>query len=131
GGGLGLYYIAREIEKREKKTSLLNKTFYYKEHKNKSTAFNVGYDIVVQACKLPIKKIIFNSGEDYKEILKKIDLSNYNLGFDYERMRFKNLLDVGFVDPVKVTRCAVSNAVSVSSTLLTTQAFMTMQSYFE
>lgn len=131
GGGLGLYSIVRGIEKNEKKTNFFNKTFYYKKYKNKTTAFNVGYDIVIQACKLPIKKIIFNSGEDYKEILKKIELSNYNLGFDVESMSFKNLLEAGVVDPVKVTRCAVSNAVSVSSTLLTTQAFMTMQSYLE
>ena len=49
------------------------------------------------------------------------DESRY-VGYDFRTDRYVNMLEVGVIDPVKVVRCALENAVSVASTLLTTNA---------
>ena len=60
--------------------------------------------------------------EEGAVIINKVKESEDGIGFDAVSEQYVNMIDAGIIDPVKVTRSALSNAVSVSSTLLTTEA---------
>ena len=70
----------------------------------------------------PIKQMSQNAGDSHEVILNKIDESEDGLGWDFSSGQLVNMYDAGIIDPVKVTRNALTNAVSVSSTLITTSA---------
>lgn len=130
GGGLGLYKIVREYEKSNKKKKILS-TPTYTPYKDRSKSFNVGIDIVIQSCKEPINKILSNAGVDVYSTINKIEKMNYAVGFNVASMEYENLKDNGIIDPTKVTKTALKNSVSVSSTLLTTEAFITNENFFD
>ena len=61
-----------------------------------------------------------NAGESPDIILNIIETEGEEKGFDFSRAKVVNMLEAGIIDPVKVTRSALQNANSVSSTLITT-----------
>ena len=61
-----------------------------------------------------------NSGESPDLIVDQIRSSDDGMGYDFHKGKMVNLIEAGIIDPVKVARCALQNAVSVSSTLITT-----------
>ena len=74
----------------------------------------------------PIKKIVANAGADSALILKKVDKSKEeDFGFNVMTMEYGSMLKAGIIDPAKVTRSAVQNAVSVAMMVLTTEALVT------
>ncbi len=85
----------------------------------------VGYNIVVRACKSPIKQICENAGEDgnviANEVLKHKDA---NYGFDARAGEYVDMVKKGIIDPTKVVRSALQNAASVSTLLLTSDALV-------
>src|SRR5437879_10549113 len=85
----------------------------------------IGYNIVVRACRSPLKQIVENAGEDgnvvAKDILAKKDK---NYGFDARAGEYGDLLDKGIIDPTKVVRCALQNAASVATLRLTSDALI-------
>lgn len=83
-----------------------------------------GYRLVLRACEEPMRQILKNGGQSgpvYVEKLKEID-NDDQIGLDANDWEFKNLLEAGILDPVKVVRSALVNAVSVASMMLTTEA---------
>lgn len=83
-----------------------------------------GYNIVREAIKQPFNVILNNAGIENKwEILSKVlKKSSYWYGYNVKTKEYVNMLDNGILDPLKVTRTALENAVSVAATLLTTEA---------
>src|SRR5262249_25248014 len=85
----------------------------------------VGYNIVVRACKSPIRQIAENAGEDgnvvAKEVLAKKDA---NYGYDARANEYDDLLKRGIIDPTKVVRCALQHPASVATLLLTSDAMI-------
>ncbi len=85
----------------------------------------IGYNIVVKACKAPIKQIVENAGEDgnvvANEVLKNKDV---NYGFDARAGEYVDMLKKGIIDPTKVVRSALQNAASVATLLLTSDALV-------
>ena len=83
----------------------------------------IGADIIVRAIQAPLKQIASNAGFDAgvvaNEILKS---TNVNIGFDATNGTYVDMFNSGIVDPTKVERVAMQNAVSVASLLLTTEA---------
>ena len=90
-----------------------------------------GFKLVFRACSAPMIRILDNAwekGEVWVERLaayrddEEDGLSSDGVGVDATDCTIKNLLDAGIVDPAKVARCAIVNAISVVGTLLTTAA---------
>jgi len=85
----------------------------------------IGANAVITALKAPIKQIAVNAGLDGDLIVEKVLHAPPHIGYDVEKDRFTDMLTEGIIDPVKVTRLALESALSVSATLLTTQAAIT------
>ena len=84
----------------------------------------VGYDIVVRALEQPLRQIALNCGkDDASVIVSKVQGGKASAGYDAVKDEvIDDMLDAGIIDPVKVTRGAVENAVSAAAILLTTEA---------
>ncbi|MFQ5862965.1 MAG: chaperonin GroEL [Candidatus Brocadiales bacterium] len=79
----------------------------------------VGSDIIKCALSVPAAQIAENAGMEGSVVVKKIlESKNTAYGFDAERQEFTNLIEAGIIDPTKVTRYALQNAVSIAGTLL-------------
>lgn len=79
----------------------------------------VGVDIIKKALMVPAAQIAENSGmEGYVVVKNILSSKDRAYGFDAERQQFCNMLEAGIIDPAKVTRCALQNAVSIAGTLL-------------
>jgi chaperonin GroEL len=86
----------------------------------------VGVKIVKAALEQPVRWLAKNSGEDDGWVARQI-LSNKSVsyGFNSQTLKFGDMLEMGILDPVKVTRSALQNAASVASMILTTEALVT------
>ena len=83
----------------------------------------IGADIIIRAVKAPMKQIASNAGFDAGVVVNEIEKSNdINLGVDAASGEYVDMFAAGIVDPAKVERIAMQNAVSVASLLLTTEA---------
>ncbi len=86
----------------------------------------VGIDILYKALEQPIRWILKNAGVDDEAIVKTISASkDINYGYDVMRDDYVDMIKVGIIDPAKVTRSAVQNAVSVATMVLTTECLVT------
>ena len=81
-----------------------------------------GVEIVAKALEAPLRAIVENAGLEGAVIVNKVKELDDGMGFDAVSESYVNMMDKGIIDPVKVTKSALSNAVSVSATLLTTEA---------
>ena len=80
-----------------------------------------GVEIIREACYEPIRQILTNAGKSPDVVINNILQSDQSdIGLNVATDQYVDLFEAGVVDPVKVTCCAVKNAMSVSSTLLTT-----------
>lgn len=83
----------------------------------------IGADIVQRALKAPLRQIAENAGFDAGVVVNSVESNKgENFGFDAAKGEYVDMLKAGIVDPVKVERIALQNAVSVASMLLTTEA---------
>ncbi len=83
----------------------------------------IGAEIVTRALKAPLKQIAENAGFDAGVVANNVLLSTKaNYGFNAATGEYVDMFEAGIVDPVKVSRIALQNAVSVASLLLTTEA---------
>ena len=84
-----------------------------------------GIDVLRRSLLAPIRVIAANSGYEGAVILAKVsDSKEKNFGFDAHKGEYGDMLTMGIVDPAKVTRAAVENAVSVAGMILTTEALI-------
>ena len=82
----------------------------------------VGINIIAKALEEPVRQIAVNAGVEGSVIIEKVRNSEPGVGYDALHDEYKNMIKAGIVDPTKVTRSALQNAASVSSTFLTTEA---------
>ncbi len=83
----------------------------------------IGADIIIRAIAAPLKQIAANAGFDAGVVANEVSKStNENIGFDASTGNYVDMFEAGIVDPAKVERVAMQNAVSVASLLLTTEA---------
>lgn len=96
---------------------------------------NPGHQILYNALSAPLMYILRNSGRDQlwiNETMRQIKFSeaekgkaNHNYGFNVVTMKFGDMMEMGIIDPAKVTRLALQNAVSIATMILTTEALIT------
>ena len=84
-----------------------------------------GLLILKRALEAPTRQIAENSSVDGGVVVEKMRGGSGNYGFDAAREQYCDLLEAGIIDPTKVVRVALENAVSVSSVLLLTEATLT------
>ena len=86
----------------------------------------IGYNIVVRACKAPINQISENAGTDGAIVAAKVsENDSQNYGYDARNDKYCDMVKEGIIDPTKVVRSALQNAASVATLLLTSDALIT------
>ncbi len=109
--------------------SLLHYAEYYKNKESNDKNKNVAYQIMAQALTAPATQILANAGKDINEIYKHLPPVDH--GYDVKKEQNGNLIEMGVVDPTKVTKNALINAMSVATTILSTNAIITMARSYE
>jgi chaperonin GroEL len=84
-----------------------------------------GVQILRHALEAPTRQIAENSATDGGVVVARMLSGKANEGFDAGRKQYVDLIEAGIIDPTKVVRVALENAVSVASILLLTEATMT------
>lgn len=108
GGGTALVYVANKL-----KSSL-------SEREGTLTKDELlGYNFLLSACYVPMRQIALNAG--YEVVKTNNEL---NIGFNPLTGEYVNMLDLGVIDPVKVTRCALESAASIAGTMVTTSVMI-------
>nr|YP_009369851.1 60 kDa chaperone protein [Boldia erythrosiphon]ARO90539.1 60 kDa chaperone protein [Boldia erythrosiphon] len=107
GGGTTFVHIYKELK------------FWAKEHLMNDEL--IGANIVANALLTPIKKIIENCGFDSSIVIDTIKTKNSNIGYDAYNNKIVNMYKEGIIDPAKVARCAMQNATSIATIVLTTE----------
>ncbi len=108
GGGTALAYVSSKLKKAlsEDKLDLTDQEL-------------LGYEFLLNACFAPMRQIANNAG--YEAVKVEHDL---NIGFNPLTGEYVNMVDIGVIDPVKVTRCALESAASIAGTMVTTSVMI-------
>jgi chaperonin GroEL len=85
---------------------------------------DAGIKIVLRALEEPLRQIVTNAGGEPSVVLNKVLEGNGSFGYNATTEEYGDLLEMGILDPTKVTRSALQNAASISSLILTTDAMV-------
>ena len=85
---------------------------------------NVGINIALRAMETPLRQIISNAGEESSVVLDKIKAGKGNYGFNAQSGEYGDMIEMGILDPAKVTRTALQAAGSVAGLMVTTEAMI-------
>jgi chaperonin GroEL len=87
---------------------------------------NMGINIIRKAMESPLRRIVDNAGEESSVVLSKVlDSEDVNFGFNASTFKYGDMLEMGIIDPTKVTRTALQKAASVASMMLITECLIT------
>jgi chaperonin GroEL len=81
-----------------------------------------GVAIVYRAMEAPLRQIVENSGREASVIIEEVREASGSIGYDAAGEAIGDMFELGIIDPVKVSRAAIENAVSVAALMLTTEA---------
>ncbi len=81
-----------------------------------------GAEIIAKSLAAPLRQIAENAGQEGSIILQQVEKLKENFGYNALSGEFVDMFQAGIIDPKKVARCALENAVSIASMLLTTEA---------
>ena len=84
-----------------------------------------GVDLALQAAREPIRVISANAGLSGEVVLHRVSQGEDDYGFDAETERYGSMIEMGIVDPAKVTRAVIENAASVAGMVITTESLIT------
>jgi len=84
----------------------------------------MGINIARRAMEEPLRQIVFNCGEEQSVVLNKVLEGTGNYGYNAASGEFGDMIEMGILDPTKVTRTALQNAASVASLIITTEAMV-------
>ena len=110
GGGVALIRVMQELSEKLHTT------------KFDSDDEKIGFRIMLDSLHIPLKQIADNAGEKGEVVVEEVKKRPVTEGYDALNNVYTDMLKAGIVDPAKVTRSALENAVSVAAMLLTTEA---------
>lgn len=110
GGGVGLIRAAEAI----RKSGL----------KGANEDQNLGIKIVLRAMEEPFRQIVGNAGNEPSVILREVRDKSGNHGYNAQTGQYGDMLEMGIIDPTKVTRTALQNAASIAGLMLTTEVMV-------
>ncbi len=108
GGGVALIRVLKALEKLS--------------HDNDDR--NFGIRILARSIEEPLRQIVTNAGEDAAVVLNKVRQGKGNFGYNAGTGVYGDMIEMGILDPTKVTRLALQNAASVAGLLLTTEVMI-------
>ena len=85
---------------------------------------DVGIKLLLRSLEEPLRQIVSNAGEEPSVILNKVVEGKAAFGYNAATEEFGDMIEMGILDPTKVTRIALQNAASVASLLLTTEVMV-------
>ncbi|MBX3651073.1 MAG: chaperonin GroEL [Burkholderiales bacterium] len=85
---------------------------------------DAGIKIVLRAIEEPLRQIAANAGDEPSVVVNKVVESKGNVGYNAATGEYGDLVEMGVLDPTKVTRCALQNAASIAGLILTTDAMV-------
>ena len=85
----------------------------------------MGIKILARAIEEPLRQIVTNAGEDASVILNRVREGKGTFGYNAASGEYGDMIEMGILDPTKVTRLALQNAASVAALFLTTEASIT------
>ncbi|AGM40228.1 chaperonin GroEL [Spiribacter salinus M19-40] len=85
---------------------------------------DVGVNIVRRALQEPLRQIVYNCGEDSSVVVDKVQSGEGNYGYNAQTEVYGDMVEMGILDPTKVTRTALQNAASVSGLMITTECMI-------
>jgi chaperonin GroEL len=85
---------------------------------------DAGIKIVLRAVEEPLRQIVANAGADPSVVLSRVVEGSGNFGFNALSNQYGDLVEMGVVDPCKVTRIALQNAASIAGLALTTECMV-------
>jgi chaperonin GroEL len=114
GGGVALVKAANELQKKIKRSE--------------NHEYQAGYEALISSLYEPLKQIVLNAGNKSSDVVLDKVSSEQKINFGYDAngdKYFDDMIKAGIIDPLKVARTALENAVSVAAMLLTTEAVVT------
>jgi chaperonin GroEL len=109
GGGVALLYASRALD----------------GLKGENPDQQAGIEIIRRAIQSPIRQIVENAGKEGSIIVGKLlEQKDPNYGYDAQKDEYVDMVKAGIIDPVKVVRIALQNAVSVAGLMVTTEAMI-------
>ncbi len=132
GGGVALFDVLRDFNKKATESTKPARQGKKSEEKENflNTAiitddFSKGAAIIKSILVLPIRAIAENSGENPDRVVREIIKKDLGWGYNASNGEYGDMFEMGIIDPLKVVKTALVNAVSVASTILTTEAVIT------
>ncbi|MFC2417343.1 MAG: TCP-1/cpn60 chaperonin family protein, partial [Eikenella corrodens] len=83
-----------------------------------------GVQIVLRAVESPLRQIVANAGGEPSVVVNKVLEGNGNFGYNAGNDSYGDMLEMGVIDPAKVTRFALQNAASIAGLMLTTECMV-------
>lgn len=83
-----------------------------------------GIKLILRAIEEPLRIIVANAGEEPSVVVNAVLAGKGNYGYNAQNGTYGDMIDMGILDPTKVTRTALQNAASVSSLMLTTECMV-------
>ncbi|KYP96345.1 molecular chaperone GroEL [Sodalis-like endosymbiont of Proechinophthirus fluctus] len=109
GGGVALIRVANSIA----------------ELRGDNEDQNVGIKVARRAMEAPLRQIVANAGEEPSVIANKVKAGEGNTGYNAANEEYGNMIDMGILDPTKVTRSALQYAASIAGLMVTTECMVT------
>ena len=104
--------------------ALLRARAAIKDLKGDNDEQNAGIRIVLRAVEEPLRQIVANAGDEPSVVINAVLEGKGNFGYNASNGTYGDLVELGVLDPAKVTRTALQNAASVAGLILTTDALV-------
>jgi chaperonin GroEL len=85
----------------------------------------IGIKIALRAMEEPLRQIVTNAGEEASVVLQAVKQAKGNEGYNAATSEYGDMIEMGILDPAKVTRTALQNAASIAGLMITTEAMIT------
>jgi chaperonin GroEL len=95
-----------------------------KDLKGDNADRNVGIAVLRRAIEEPLRQIVANAGEEPSVVLAKVQQGSGSFGYNAATGEYGDMIEMGILDPTKVTRTALQNAASIAGLMLTTEAMV-------
>ncbi|WP_312235670.1 chaperonin GroEL, partial [Pseudescherichia sp.] len=109
GGGVALIRVASKLS----------------ELRGQNEDQNVGIKVALRAMEAPLRQIVLNCGEEPSVVANTVKAGDGNYGYNAATEEYGNMIDMGILDPTKVTRSALQYAASVAGLMITTECMVT------
>ena len=104
--------------------ALIRAKLAIKDLKGDNDEQNAGIRIVLRAMEEPLRQIVANAGDEPSVVVNTVAQGEGNFGYNAQSAKYGDMVEMGVLDPTKVTRTALQNAASVASLILTTDCMV-------